>query len=855
MLRLKTLGGLSVHGDSGPVTGAAGQRRRLALLALLARAGERGLTRDKLLGVLWPDAEPDKGRSVLAQALYALRRDLGSDQLFLGTIEVRLNPEVISSDAAEFAAALAAGRPEDAAALYGGPFLDGFYVSGAPEFERWVEVERTALAHDFTAVLERLATTAGAGGDHLAAVGWWRKLAAADPLSSRVAVGLMRAMADAGDRAGAIQHARIYQTLLRQEIEADPDPEVVALAERLRQEPARRVSPSPARAPQPAAPVEVATTESPPRAGRRPNPALWIAAVCLTLLAAGIGARRIWWNDGATDGRKMVAVLPFENLGAPEDEYFADGLSEEVTARLANISGLGVISRTSSKQYKKTGKSLKEIGRELGAAYVLEGSVRWTRGPEGTSRVRVTPQLIRVSDDSHLWADRFDADLADIFQVQGRIAERVADALHVALGAPQRQALSEPLTDDLAAYDAYIQGNAYLDRAWGDDRSLRRAVELFQQAVDRDPGFATALARLSVGHTMMFRLGYDATEQRLGQAKAALDDAFRLRPGLTEAHVALGYYHYWGRRAYPEAQVEFRRALDQRPNDPDAAFGLGAVERRRGNWPDAVRYLRQAAELDPRSSNKAWDCGLALFLTRDYRESELYLDRAIALAPNWGYPYTSKARLYLSWTGDTARARRVLREAVDQVRLADLATGTNDAAFLLAGDSALRRRLGAISLEEFDGDSVLYHMWKGFWHRYHGDKVRELAAWDSMRIGAEAFAEQRRHREASHPAEAEQPLVPLAIAYAGLGRTTDALRVVDRALELLPVAKDAAWGADRGIYFALIYTWLGERRRAVQELARLVSVPSPLSPIRLRVDPAWDPLREDTGFRRLVAEK
>jgi hypothetical protein len=192
---------------------------------------------------------------------------------------------------------------------------------------------------------------------------------------------------------------------------------------------------------------------------------------------------------------------------------------------------------------------------------------------------------------------------------------------------------------------------------------------------------------------------------------------------------------------------------------------------------------------------------------------------------------------------------------VDQVRLADLATGTNDAAFLLAGDSALRRRLGTISLEEFDGDSVLYHMWKGFWHRYHGDKVRELAAWDSMRIGAEAFAEQRRHREASHPAEAEQPLVPLAIAYAGLGRTTDALRVVDRALELLPVAKDAAWGADRGIYFALIYTWLGERRRAVEELARLVSVPSPLSPIRLRVDPAWDPLREDTGFRRLVAEK
>lgn len=856
MLRLRALGGLSVQGDTGPVTGAAAQRRRLALLALLARAGDRGLSRDKILGYLWPESEPDKARNVLAQALYALRRDLASDQLFLGTIDLRLNPEVIGSDVADFCAATAAGRMEEAAALYAGPFLDGFYVSDAPEFERWVETERTALAHEHAAALESLAAAARGRGDHLAAVSWRRRLAAADPLSGRVAVGLMEALADSGDRAGALQHARVHQALVRQELEAEAEPEVLQVIERLRREPPRtpavRVQePKPEQTPAPVEPpAEPGAPVVPPPRRRR---ALWVALACLLLVGAALGARRIWRN-GPDHGRQAVAVLPFQNLGAPEDEYFADGLSEEITNRLARVGGLSVISRTSSMQYKGTGKSLKEIGRELGVDYVVEGSVRWNRSPQGTGRVRVTPQLIRVSDDSHLWADRYDASLADIFQVQGDIAEQVAGALHVTLGAPERRALSERLTASLEAYDAYIQANAQLDRGWGDEPRLAKAVELFQRAVELDPGFASALARLSVAHSMTFRLGFDASEERLGRAKAALDDAFRLKPGLADAHVALGYYHYWGRRAYPEAEAEFRRALAQHPNDPEAAFGLGIVQRRQGNWPEAVRYLRQAAELDPRSRNKAWDCGLALFFTRDYREAELYIDRAIALAPEWAYAYTTKARLYLSWTGDTARARRVLREAVGKVRLADLATGSNDVAFLMAGDTALAASLAAVGLDQFGSDTVLYHMWRGLWHRYHGERARALAAWDSMRASAEAYVEQRRPRERSHPAEAEQAHVFLAIALGGLGRRAEALATMDRALELLPPEKDAAWGADRAIYFAEVALWLGEHERALADLSRLLSTPSPLSVARLRVDPAWDPIRSDPRFQRLVQQ-
>ncbi|HXE58524.1 MAG TPA: BTAD domain-containing putative transcriptional regulator, partial [Gemmatimonadales bacterium] len=241
-MRLKTFGGLAIHRDGAPLAGAAAQRRRLALLALLDGAGDRGLTREKLLGLLWPEAEPEKARRVLAQSLYALRRELGSEDLFLGTNEVRINPAVLRSDRTEFADALAAGRLEEAVAVYEGPYLDGFYLNEAPEFERWVETERAVLAHDYAGALERLAERASAAGDFRGAVGWWRRLAAADPLNSRVAVGLMRALANAGDRPAALQHARVFETLLREELDVPPDPEVVRLAGELRREDTTRAS-------------------------------------------------------------------------------------------------------------------------------------------------------------------------------------------------------------------------------------------------------------------------------------------------------------------------------------------------------------------------------------------------------------------------------------------------------------------------------------------------------------------------------------------------------------------------------------------------------------------------------------
>ncbi len=229
-------GGLSLQRSGAPVEGAGAQRRRLALLALLAAAGDRGVSREKILGLLWPESDLERGRKSLAQAVYALRRELGAEELITGTTELRLGWEGLTSDLAEFRAALSAGRIEEAVLLYEGPFLDGVYLDEAPEFDRWAETERNTLAHDYIAALERLAREADKAGDARVAVGWWRKLANADPLNGRVALGLMTALAAQGDRGAALQFFRVYEMLLRQELDLTPDSDLKRLAEQLRRE-------------------------------------------------------------------------------------------------------------------------------------------------------------------------------------------------------------------------------------------------------------------------------------------------------------------------------------------------------------------------------------------------------------------------------------------------------------------------------------------------------------------------------------------------------------------------------------------------------------------------------------------
>jgi DNA-binding SARP family transcriptional activator len=273
MLRLSTFGNLAVTRDEESLGPSATQRRRLALLALLAVAGDRGLPRDKILAFLWPESGEERARHSLTQSLYALRRDLREDELFLGTADLKLNSAAITSDVADFTEAIARRDYERAVALHAAPFLDGCFLSDAPEFERWAESERAQFRHQMASALETLAATATATGDHRAAADWWRRLASLDPLNSRVAVGLMTALAAAGNASGALQHARIHETLVRSELDAPPDAAVLRLVEHLR---AEKVA-------APSAPVDVSrgtrlpTAPAMSREGQGKNPASTVA--------------------------------------------------------------------------------------------------------------------------------------------------------------------------------------------------------------------------------------------------------------------------------------------------------------------------------------------------------------------------------------------------------------------------------------------------------------------------------------------------------------------------------------------------------------------------------------------------
>ncbi len=373
MLRLRTLGSPAVEAEGGPLGGAAAQRMSLALLALLAPGAERGVSRDKILAHLWPETEPEKAAHRLTQLLYSLRRDLKADSLFLGTSDLRLNPDIISIDLQQFGAARRAGDLERAVALYTGPFLDGFFLSGAVEFERWVESERAGLARDYSQTLETLAAEATAQGDPRKAAYWWKLLADHDPLSSRVTVHLMSALAAGGNRAGALEQARSYRELMEKELEAAPNPAVLALAEQLRQRPG----------------------EPAPNAAR---PRAMVA----------------------------IAVLPFANLSPiATNDFFADGLTEELRSALARLDAVKVAARTSVKKFQDSDLDAQEIGQRLGVEVLLEGSIRQVE-----DRLRLTVQLVSVADGCHLWSEKYEREVRNVFAVQDELTELILKGVH-----------------------------------------------------------------------------------------------------------------------------------------------------------------------------------------------------------------------------------------------------------------------------------------------------------------------------------------------------------------------------------------------------------------------------------------
>jgi TolB-like protein/Flp pilus assembly protein TadD len=590
--------------------------------------------------------------------------------------------------------------------------------------------------------------------------------------------------------------------------------------------------------------LEAAGSTAGPREGGRRRAAvlLSVGAIAATgvLFALGLGDR----PDKPAEA-PSIAVLPFQNLGASEDGYFSDGITEEITSRLAMIRRLGVISRTSADQYRGTKKSLKQVGRELGADYILEGSVRWEKSSRGASRVRVTPQLIRVSDDRHLWAGRYDETIEEVFQVQSRIAEQVASALDLALQRPEQEAMAAKPTQDLRAYDFYLRGNDYLDRP-GDPDGLRSAEEMYTKATELDPTFALAFARLARARIWQFHFS-ERTGERLSSARSAADSALRLQPGLPEAHLALGQIYYWGELDYAAALREFRTAHAGDPGNGDISWARGLVERRLGQWDQALADLGRAVDLDPRSVVKALDLFEVYLRRRDYAQAERYLRRAIVLEPD-SPASIFEALLIVTRDGNLGAAAGALKEGVRRSGLDDLVvwapTYDLGAALWRTLDSSAQTAVDQLQMAAFGPDSAGYYLAKARIRHYRGDTRISRAHFDSAATVLEAGTRARPADPSLH--------ADLAYAYAGLGRREPAIREGRRAVELAPPSKDTWLGVDMVRNLAVVYAMLGEADSAVKQLRFLLTVPSWISVPGLRADPTWDPIRRDPGFQALL---
>ena len=551
--------------------------------------------------------------------------------------------------------------------------------------------------------------------------------------------------------------------------------------------------------------------------------------------------------ETSSSERKMIVVLPFENLGSPDQEYFADGLTEEITSKLSGLTGLGVIARSSAMQYKKTTKSIKQIGEELGVSYILQGTVRWEKENNSTT-VRVNPQLVKVADGTQIWSEPAVAVLESAFKLQADIASHVASALNITLLQNEKQSLEAKLTDNSEAYDYYLRSLEYFYRST-EERNFRIAEEMLQKAVLLDPTFAEAYAKLAAVHSDMYWEYYDHTEERVRKSKEAAEKALQLAPNLPDAHGAMGWYYYHCLRDYENATKEFNLALEAQPNNVDLLLGIGSVFRRQGKFDQAVVYFKQAAEIDPRSPAFCIETGFTYSRMRKYAEAERYFDRGIKIAPDLAVLYYLKADLYLQWKGNTAKARNLLNE-VAQRKIAEedqefiyswvtvnILNGEYQNIFDLLESTNIRVFQNQ---DYFIPKETLLAQLCG----YLNQPRKERANYDASRIFLEGEIQK-------HPDDARIHS-SLGIAYAGLRRKKDAVREGKRAVNILPITKEAVNGPSRVLDLARIYTMVGEQDAAIDLLEKLLSIPAQLSVPLLKIDPIWNPLRNNPRFQKLI---
>ena len=596
-------------------------------------------------------------------------------------------------------------------------------------------------------------------------------------------------------------------------------------------------------------PVAIASSTAP--AGLRAFPAVAIAVAVLVVVAIG-GALLLRSRHAATPqvlGPKRIAVLPFENQGAADDAYFADGVTDEVRGKLSSLPSLAVIARSSTIGYKGSAKSPQEIAKELGVGYLLTGTVRWQKGGAAVSRIRVMPELVEIGGEgppTTRWQDSFEAVVEDVFRVQGEIATRVAGALQVALGDDEHQRLAQAPTASLSAYDAYLRGQEISnDLNVNEPAALRRAASQYQQATVLDPGFALAWAQLSTARSILY---FNSTPSReLGEsARTAAERALQLAPTLPESHLAMGTYLQVVVKDYPRALEECSRGLATSSGSVKLLVATASIETVMGHWEQALAYLDQASALDPRSVSVGLRLSASLLWLRRYPQALAVADSSLALAPTNLRAIQQKVMAYLG-QGDLAGARATLAAVpaeVDRATLAAFFASYWDLAWVL--DDSQQQLLLRLTPEAFDNNRAAWAIVLAQVSALRGDATL------TRRFAAEAepvFVAQL----AELPNDDQlHVLHGLALAY--LGRREEAIREGERAIALRPTARDSYNAPYIQHQLVRIYTILGEHEKALDRLEPLLKAPYYLSPGWLAIDPEFAPLKGNPRFERLLRQ-
>ncbi|HMH02618.1 MAG TPA: tetratricopeptide repeat protein, partial [Candidatus Udaeobacter sp.] len=553
----------------------------------------------------------------------------------------------------------------------------------------------------------------------------------------------------------------------------------------------------------------------------------------------------------ATSMDKSVAVLPFENLSSDkENAFFAQGIQDEIITTLSKISGLRVISRTSTAHYESAPQNLSEIARQLHVSNVLEGSVQ-----KAGEKVHINVQLIQADNDAHLWAQSYNRELTDIFGVEAEVAKSIADSLQATLSPQEKARVEAKPTTNADAYVLYLRARDYQMRPDNLLQDFRSAMNLYDQAIKMDPNFALAHARLSAVMSMIYHW-FEPTQEVKETARREADESLRLQPDLGEGHLALGLYFYYEENNYEEALRELNLAAKALPNDGDVGLYIAAVQRRQGHFAEAIAAYQKAEAIDPRNSVTLYDAAQTYFAIRDWPNAVKGMDRVLALAPDSLNVKIQRAYMEFFWKGSTAPIKAVLESFAPNLDPDGIVTFSRwDVALMDRDPDSAERALTSARVENFvapTGVPLPKSYLAGCVALIRNDAARAQQEFETARPMLEQVVMKSPQDGIRH--------AQLGFLYALMGRKDDGLREGQRGAELTSVSKDIINAGTVQGFLALIYARNRDADHAIQLLERLLTTPFAvnycddsitLSDLRQRWE--WDPLRNDPRFQKILA--